>query len=575
MAEVNEIELSEFVQSYLEPIPGNSPAGSDAANTEEYFKLNMEIPKVTPDYRLCKELSSTILLEKSKDLKIASWLCFVLFRLDKMKGFKEGLNIIYNLLIKYQNNLFPINDIHRSKALQFLNTPRVFKLVEREEINSSNASDVIESNKLLSLISDECHKLFPGNFTGLKQLQEVLETQFQKANQLAAGAAVKKDEKEAIPLEDKTVKEEKPIKPEEEKIVVTPSGKIEDVPKVQTAAASSPASAPLAKDFKVATEKEAVIQLKQLLAFFFEESQDGVKKEKVPSSSFVFGFSRQLVWERLMRPVETDKVTQIAAPNQVALGKIREWFSSGNWDALIPRIEINLLKSDSEFIYWLDAHRYVSKALEQKGGIYLQASEDIKYHLSRLLKKIPDLAQLKFKDKQTPFADSETIKWINDEVKNASSGSTKNDIVVLPPIFGEDYDPINKEYEAACSELPEKFEENLLLMQKSIEADTRIKGRFLRKLNLANYFIQAKQFNLAEVYLAELKNNIDELNLTEWEPALCTAVWESLYIVNSYLIAELKDDESKKMLEKEQKMLFCMIANYNGLLALKIVQKTK
>lgn len=573
MAEVNEIELSEFVQSYLEPIPGNSPAGSDAANTEEYFKLNMEIPKVTPDYRLCKELSNTILLEKSKDLKIASWFCFVLFRLDKMKGFKEGLNIIYNLLIKYQNNLFPANEIHRSKALQFLNTPRVFKLVEKEEINSSNASDVIEANKLLSLISEECQKLFPGNFIGLKQLQEVLEAQFQKSIQLTAGASIKKDEKPALPADGKTINEEKPVKPEEEKIVVTSSGKIEDVSKVQTAAASSPSVA--SKDIKVTSEKEAVIQLKQLLAFFFEENQDGVKKEKVPSSPFVFGFSRQLVWERLMRPVETDKVTQISAPNQVALGKIREWFSSGNWDALIPRIEINLLKSDSEFIYWLDAHRYVSKALEQKGGIYIQASEDIKYHLSRLLKKFPDLAQLKFKDKQTPFADPETIKWINDEVKSQASGSAKNDMVVLPPILGEDYDPINKEYETACSELPEKFEENLSLMQKSIEADTRIKGRFLRKLNLSNYFIQAKQFNLAEVYLTELKNNIDQLNLTEWEPALCTAVWESLYVVNSHSIAELKDEESKKMLEKEQKKLFSMIANYNGLLALKIVQKTK
>lgn len=568
MDEDKEIESSEFVLKYLEPIPGNLPCGEDAGSSEEYFKLSMEIQKVAPDYKLCRELSDIILLEKSKDLRIAAWLCFALFRTDKLRGLKEGLNIIYKLLAKYQNGLFPSNEIHRSKSLQFLNTPRVFKLVEKEEVSSLNAADVIEADSFLSLITNECAKLFQANPPVLKQLLEVLDAQAQQAKQSLEGESKKEEVKK--PKEENVIVEEKPPKPEEEKVVVTPEGKIEDTPKAQGIGTQPPTQETSLKVFKASSEKDALIQMKQMLGFFFEDIQDGVKKEKIPSAAFVFGILRQLLWDRLNRPVETDKVTQINAPNPTVRGKIREWFSAGNYDALIPRVEINCLKAESEFIYWLDAHMYVVKALEQKGGIYLQAAEDIKYHLSKLMKRIPDLVQMKFRDKQTPFAEAETIRWIDEEVKKTESAGQSNVAAALPPIMGEEYEEINKMYESAVSVLPEKFEENLDLMQQSISRDVRIKGRFLRKLNLANYCINAKQFSLAKVYLTELKMNIDRLNISGWEPALCTAVWESMFIVNTKLLDELKDNESGTMLREEQKELFSRIAQFDALLALKL-----
>jgi type VI secretion system protein VasJ len=553
--ETSEIVVSEFVQKYLEPIPGDSPSGTDAANSEEYFKLNMEIPKTTPDYKKCIEFADIVLQEKSKDIKVATWLCFSLFRTEKIKGLRDGLDIIYQLLIKFENNLFPENIIHRGKALQFLNSTRFYKLVEREEINKANANYIIEADKILSQIIEVSTKQFAGNVPVLKSFKEVLEEHVEKANQLLAPPK----------------KEEKSVPTAEEKPVGDSSGKVIETPKPQTATVQVVAPQ---KEIKISSEKDAINQLKQTLMYFFEEQQDNNKKEKVPSSQFVFGITRQLQWGKLIRPADTDKVTQISAPNQVIQGKIKEWFAAGNWDTLIPRIEISFIKGDTEFAYWLDAQRYVVKALEQKGGNYTQASDDIKFQLAKLLQKLPDMPQLKFKDKQTPFADDETIKWINDEVKPVLSGGEGNSII-LPPIIGEDYNSVNEEYETACKELPANFEENISAMQKAIEADTRKKGRFLRRLNLANYCIQAKHYNLAKVNLLELKKNIDEYNLSGWEAALCTAVWESMYVVNSKLLSELKDGEMKLDLQKEQQDLFINIAKYDSLLALKISQKNQ
>jgi hypothetical protein len=111
-------------------------------------------------------------------------LSFALFRTEKIKGLKDGLNIIYHLLIKYGNELFPNNAIHRSKALQFLNTTRFFKLVEKEEITKSNANDIIEADSTLTQIINESKKLFPENIPILKSFKEVIAAQTETAKSL-------------------------------------------------------------------------------------------------------------------------------------------------------------------------------------------------------------------------------------------------------------------------------------------------------------------------------------------------------------------------------------------------------
>ena len=566
MPVTEELIIPEFVQEYLEPISGDSPTGNDAKNEEEYFKLNMEIPKTSPDYKKCIELADVILKEQSKDIKVASWLCFALFRTEKIKGLKDGLSIIYHLLNKFENNLFPSNIVHRSKAIQFISSTRFCKLVEREDINSLNVSDLIEAENIISKIIDEGKKLFPENVPVLKAIAAVLKLHVEEAKTIASP---KKEEKETD--QEEMAVDSDTIEHSEEKVETETSQITEEQKKTQRSTLTSTPSS--IKAIKHLSEKDNISQLRQTLTFFFEIQEDGVKKEKVPDSHFVFGLSRILQWGKLSIPPDTDKVTQIEAPNQIIRGKIKEWFESNNWDTLIPRIEINFLKADSIFRYWFDVQRYLVKALEQKGGKYILAVDEIKIQLARLLRRIPDLHMLKFKDKITPFADDETILWINDEVMSILGKGKSSESVILPPIIGEDYDSINEEYEIVCSQLPDKFEENLAVMQKAIDADVRRKGKFLRRLNFANYCIQAKQFHLAKVNLFELKDLIEEYNLANWEPALCTAVWQSLYLTNKKLLSGSIDEEAKIKMDKEQKELFSNIAKYDGILAIKLTQK--
>src|SRR5690606_38602597 len=83
---------------------------------------------------------------------------------------------------KFGNDLFPQSPVHKSKAIQFLNTTRVTKLIEREDINKSNAETVKRIGELLTLISSECEKLLPENIPVLQGLQDIIASHIDSAD---------------------------------------------------------------------------------------------------------------------------------------------------------------------------------------------------------------------------------------------------------------------------------------------------------------------------------------------------------------------------------------------------------
>jgi len=542
-----EPEISEFIVGFLEPIPGDSPTGKDAANDEEYFKLNMEFPKTVPDYKNWIDLSNTILKEKSKDLKVACWLCFALYRTDQLKGFSNGLELVYQFLKTFGNDLYPHNPSLKSKAIQFLSTSRVTKLLEREVINKSNAREVLRIDELLQLIITESGNLLPENTPVLQALQDVITTQKESANKVLAPTPEKKPQPVSQP------------KQEIKTSSVTTANEESVVPK-----ASKPAS-----------EDEASIQIRRTLTYFYEVIQNNETIERVPESFFAFGIARQLQWSTLILPLSEEKVTGIEPPNEIIRKLIKDWFNENKSDVLIPRIELEFIKDNSEFRYWLDAQKYLVQALEKKGGNYTFAADDIKYHLTRLIKRLPDFPKLKFRGGEIPFADKDTIGWINDAVKNSASVSkaSDSDSMALSPIIDPVYDDINTEYEEAKKGLPKNFEASYQSMLERLSAEERAKGKFLRRLNLANLCYESKQYGVAKVNLEELKASIEEQKLADWEPALSAAVWQSLYLTNVQLLFNTENEGNKNLLEKEQEELFYKIAKYNGLLAINLEQQ--
>lgn len=549
MAENNQAEspLPEQVQELLLPISDGSPAGEDAASSESYFKLDMEVAKVTPDYKVCIDLASEILKDISKDLRVASWLCLAWYRTDNLPGLKNGISLMLELLKAFKGDLFPKKPAHRSKAIQFIDTSRFVKLVERETIDAGSAPTVIALESLLKELAEEGEKQFPENVPNLKELTGIISGFKEEAEQMA-----KKPEAEAKPAE-------VPRSPTAQEQAAPP-------PPPEKKPAPKPAGAPA--DLAMGSEGEALSSLKKILKFYLQHEDESIRYRP-----HVFGISRTLVWGKLTLPSSEKSVTALTAPDAAIVSTLQQWVGERNWSKLIPAIEQNFLNEDSPFKYWLTAQRWLCEALEQVGGNGRTAVDEILFQAARLLTRFPDLSVLKFDD-NTPFADDETQAWINERVKTLLGGG-KGQEMILPPIIGEEYDSISEEFKAACAELPEKFEENMERMQQAISSDTRRRGRFLRILSLANFCIHANKHSLAKVHLAQLMQKIEDYQLTEWEPALCAGVWESAYLVNLKILAAESDPNRKSEIESQQKALFDLIALFDGVLALKLASRTK
>ena len=565
--EKSQYEIPNEVADLLEDISSSSPTGEDVENSSDqeimvvYMNLETEISKYSDnDYEQCMHWARQIIQDHNKHLRVAVWYFISWFRKEALTGFTNGLILITELLKRYGEKLFPENVNQKSKIIQIINNDTRIKIIDKIECNSENAQIFIEIGQIYSEFQAICQKLFTDVPPKLTQITEIIEEKTKSALSISKPS----------PEPEGKVAEVAP-----EKIVT--EGSTEQKKVQPTPAQTKPTSVSSAADLSqgLVREKDAQILLKKAITFYFQEESGEEKKRKLPDNPSIYCLSRVFRWGKLNLPAITANVTQIEAPNQPKQNMILKLFESKDFDTLIPEIEVNFLNRE-DFLFWLDAQYYVVQALEQKGGIGVESAAEIKINLARLLQRISSLTKLVFKDKKTPFANKETINWIEDEIKDAF-GNKKPQEKILPPIMGEQYDDINKHYEKVCEELPENFEKHVKEMQSAIAGDTRPKGKFLRLLNLANYCYVAKKYSIAKVLFSELMDKIDEYKIIEWEKALCVAVWQSTYLNNVKLLnTDLKSNQMEEI-EKHQAELFDRIGKYDSVLALSLseIQQNK
>jgi|GEM_PF-1178328 len=559
------IPIDEDVAELLEPISEENPTGNDVEKTDdqevmvEYMALESEMGKFSGNnYEKCVSMCRKMLLDRTKHLRIAIWLLIAWSRTEKLKGFKKGFQLLYQLLSQFGTDVHPQKESNQTNTLQMLTSETRIKLIEKIEVDKENAQTFLDIQKIFDDLSAIVHETYGENEPRLSSLVTTLSEKAKEAASLLKPQEKKKDSK-----------------PKSATQAPTGSQQSARQSSSQSSSTTSTSSGPVnARDIEFARERDADLALKKSIEFYFEEPAGEEPKRKVPTEPHIYGLSRLYRWGNLKLPPSKDDITQIDPPNEPKQNFIKKLVSGKEYSKLIPEVEVKFLNR-ADFLYWLDAQRYVVESLEAYNDDTVDAANEIKVHLARLIQRLPDLPQLMYKDKKTPFANAETQKWIEEEVQPAfgSGGQTKEKI--LPPIMGEDYQEINEQYEKVCEELPDKFEQNLKRMQDSISGDMRPKGRFLRLLNTANYCYTAKQYSIARVLFQELLEKINHYNIIEWERALCVSVWQSMFLNNAKLKENDLSEKMKTEIEDQQELLYERIAKYDSVLALNLINRTQ
>jgi type VI secretion system protein ImpA len=238
---------------------------------------------------------------------------------------------------------------------------------------------------------------------------------------------------------------------------------------------------------------------------------------------------RGLRWGELRADGETPDQTKFEAPPTEIRQAIKRASLEGSWTEVLENTEKAAGLPCGRA--WLDLHRYTVKACEEMG--YTAVAEAIKSELRALIAAYPDLPTMSLMD-DTPTANGETQGWLK-EIAPAADAAPQI-VYTPPPSYDEDDSwgssssssdesegddkpaPPPDAYELAMNALRGgRQQEALELLTHEVARQTTGRGRFQRKLQLAQICIGMGHDRIAHSILEQLAANIDDHRLEDWE----------------------------------------------------------
>jgi len=514
-----------FLEDIRNPISDTMPCGEDitklvsSPENEEWIRKYSELRGITnrvaTNSDSIVDLCQDILVNKSKDLRIAGYLCQALLHQKGFAGLEEGLKSYHVLLEEFwDKGLYPERETGRTKGVVLLdkNLSRDIQAQDRESKNfyipvkPTDADALEEAKQTAEAIKAILSEKFPDQPISMDSLVMAVNGRIR-----AAGALLKKPEQPA---------------------------------------AAQPTSAKEAAEGEQAKEKPAVSEIKtdldaakavvKVANFLLQKD----RKNVVP-----YRLLRSALWYMLPlfnpEPNSSGKrATQYLPPSGKA--KLEKLLEDEDWESLVTECEaafVERFEAGSGGCFCLDIQRFLSIALrelmsksEEGGdtgakGAYEAVHKVILQETAMLVERFPWVTELFYSD-GTSFVGAQTKNWIEKSVKpvfGATPAYAGGKQTVTAGGESPEDSKISEDFNKATDMLSrQKWGDALDLMQNGIDAEPTCKGRFQRRLNLASLCLDAGQPSMARPLLEQLDEEIERFSLDQWEPGLCLQVWNNL-----------------------------------------------
>ncbi|MCI0695669.1 type VI secretion system protein TssA [candidate division KSB1 bacterium] len=523
--------LSPLLEAIKRPIPGDNPCGRDVASDDAFQKIKEEINRIGAvstkvdygaaaeaaqdvksltsaklremakkgetldtksfisdtsgvDYPMIVELAAKILSEKSKDLRVAGYLCFALWRSRRFSGLAEGLMAIHILLQEFWEGLFPAKSrlAARKAAIEFL-TQKLPEALEAAEVQVDDREPLESAKQTLTELQKEVTAKIP-------QSDFLLMGTIQAVGKCLAKVPVKQEPQPS------------------------PQPGLQPVAAPQPEPGPQPGSAPARGPMR--TSDDAVTAIREAAKFL--RGQD--RKSAAP-----YRLARSMRWDVLVNePPNENGKTKVEAPR----AQRREYFTklqqSGQWDKLLDDGETDFMQP--YFYYWLDLQRFIVAAMDALGSDFQHARMAILQELAILLQRVPQLPSLIFSD-GTRFADAVTQSWIEETVMPALGSGENAGVGPAGPALDSDLAALFAEAKKILAK--GDLAAAIAYLQDGATLDVSGKNRFCRRLHIATVCLRGGQPKMARPLLEDLSEEIEKFAITVWEPALALEVWKNLY----------------------------------------------
>jgi type VI secretion system protein ImpA len=557
----------------LTPIPGDNPSGENLRYAPVYDKIKearredddapqgeWQRERKTADFNVVIKLSGDALATKSKDLQLAAWLTEAALRKEGFSGLRDGLALIRGLLTEFWDTLYPENedgDLElRAAPLEwvgsYLEGPlrkagltksgfgyykyKESRTVGYEEQAAESDSrraareTAIAEGKLTAEDFDKAAEATPTalygqwvetldvtlesvdalnelcgeKFGGYAPSYSKLRTALEEVRQVVNSIWQKKLDQEGRPqaeeepaVEDAAAEQEYSYRPAE----ASGSG-----------AAAAPARARKAvAGLEPADADDAAVRLAAVAKYL--RQTDG-------SSPAAYLLLRGYRWGELRGYGESPDPALLVAPSTETRQQIKRLSVDANYAELLEAAETAMAEPCGRA--WLDLQRYVVRACEAYG--YPAIAAAIKSELKALVKDIPALPHWTLAD-DTPTANVETQAWLKEFVEESTAATSLVSQTHSMDSSGEENDGAAEQrapdpFELAMDKVRSgRVQEALEMLAQDIQLQSSGRGRFQRKLQLAQLCLATGHETLAHPILEQLAATIDLHRLEEWESA--------------------------------------------------------
>ncbi len=503
---------SDLVQQISSPIPGENPSGIQLDEDPDFDKISTEIQKleslhlgtdnVNPvDWETVVRLGTTLLIQKSKDLRVANWICMGLFQRQGYNGLSLGFEICLTILENFWETLYPPLKRLRGRASPFIwLSSKLTPLITSKEPSTSESEVIIKSaqliEKLIQVIDEKFGDLSPtrADAPNLLDLRKILQ-----------GYAVK------FKVEEPTPKvEEKPVAEQRQPTATAPA------------------------EFTSISNAQQIIL--RACAYM---------RENQPDDPIPYRLSRIIKWHPVVKlPPSNNSRTELPGILPQLVQGFQNLMNSGDWDKLLRQSENNFTNSP----FWFDLQRFIDKSLSELGGTFRSVQQVIREELAFLVKRLPQILDLQFKN-GIAFADAQTKMWIETEVLPSVSMYESEDKKTIEPgtnVMITETEDIEKTLaEAKRLTANGEFQKAISLLLEKAESATSPREQFIWKINIAELCLESGHIKVASQLLEVMDSDIKRFSLEQWEPDLSIRVIKSLLQCKRKMIQDTRQPSAE------------------------------
>ncbi|MBI1926583.1 type VI secretion system protein TssA [Candidatus Poribacteria bacterium] len=533
---INEVKkrMSALIEEIRKPITETAPCGGDVQYDSDFQVLQAEVDKLSKpnlksedgttqkvdevNWPKIIELSRVILAQKSKNMRVAGYLCLGLLRREGFTGLAEGLEGYQLLLREYWDGLYPpLSKINARKINLENQDQQLARFAEVQKTEAADGEALQKISEIIEGLNREVSGKLPQTPPILVNLAQVITTRQREVDKPQPKPAPPKS-----PAGEKTIPEKKA--PVEE------APRADAKPSQQPVQPSPPQREPSLSPDTWKTTSDGVD--------FVIKIADVLRRKEL-RDIMAYRLSRVARWDLLQKePHDKNGKTVFNSPSKGVQSRLSDLILGQEWETLVTKCEEAFVQGENYL--WLDLQRYLSTAFSELGPNYETVHRAIVLEMGFFVNRVPKIAHLSYAD-GTPFADALTQEWIERTVRPAISGGKASEKAEKATTSGAEASSSEAQRDGASSQqITAAYEAAKTLfmkgdlagalshLQEGIDHDATRKGRFLRRLHLAGLCLVAKRPEMSRPILEDLDAEIERFALDQWEPGLCMEVWKNL-----------------------------------------------